>query len=77
MVDDVRLFVVRVWQRLGLFRAVVQPADGGPARLFDHPDDLAHYLGADAGAAPADGGAAAVPAADGSGDRHCPCGGSR
>lgn len=43
---DVQMFVVRVWRRLGLFRAAVQPAEGGPASLFDRAEDLARYLAA-------------------------------
>lgn len=72
MVNDVRLFVVRVWQRLGLFHAVAQPAEGGPACQFDRADDLARFLQASAHA-PSRGDAVAGDApADGSGSRRTP-----
>jgi len=41
---EVQLFLVRVWQRVGLFRATVQPTDGGQARLFDRAEAVTDYL---------------------------------
>lgn len=44
--NDVRLFLVRVWQRLeaGRFRAAVQPFDGALPRVFSRPEQVAEYL---------------------------------
>jgi len=44
--DDVLLYLVRVWNRIDGFRASVRRADEEEAHVFDSPDALARFLAA-------------------------------
>ena len=54
MGDTPRLFLVRVWQQQGCFRASLRGVDEEEPQLFDEPAQLGEYLRCAASAAPAD-----------------------